>query len=248
MEENKSYDFSKLWEIIKRNLKWLIILPIVCLLLSVLVTAVVVHPKYQATSQVIINKSDKGDLTMAEKFQADSQIVATYTDIAKSPRVLGKVADKVGHGETANSISEKVEISNEPNSQVLNFTATDQDKKQAEEMADQSAEIFKKQISQLADKGEIDVLSKSADNVKSTPVSMGKNAAVGFIAGLILAVILICILELIRNSKKNKATRSETHSTQQHHRRRTKREGLTQEGLENHVEDSEPDDINHHRQ
>ena len=133
MEENKGYDFSKLWEIIKRNLKWLIILPIVCLLLSVLVTAVAVHPKYQATSQVIINKSDKGDLTMAEKFQADSQIVATYTDIAKSPRVLGKVADKVGNGETANSISEKVEISNEPNSQVLNFTATDQDKKQAED-------------------------------------------------------------------------------------------------------------------
>ena len=60
MEENKSFDFSKLWEIIKRNLKWLIILPIVCLLLSVLFTAVAVHPKYQATSQVLINKSDKG--------------------------------------------------------------------------------------------------------------------------------------------------------------------------------------------
>ncbi|GEP84900.1 putative capsular polysaccharide synthesis enzyme Cap5A [Staphylococcus piscifermentans] len=245
MEENKSFDFSKLWEIIKRNLKWLIILPIVCLLLSVLFTAVAVHPKYQATSQVLINKSDKGDLTMAEKFQADSQIVATYTDIAKSPRVLSKVADEVGHGEDANSISEKVEISNEPNSQVLNFTATDENKKRAEKIADQSAEIFKKQIGSLAEKGDIEVLSKSADNVKSTSASMGKNATVGFIAGLILAVILICILEFLRNSKKHKTQRSETTHTQHtHQRRRPKREDLTQGDVDEY---DRPDEGNHLR-
>lgn len=230
MEENKSLDFSKLWEIVKRNLKWLIILPIIGLLLSVLLTAVVAHPKYEATSQVLISKGDKGDLTMAEKFQADSQIVATYTDIAKSPRVLSKVAEDVGKGETTNSITDKVEISNQPNSQVLNFTATADNKKEAEQIADASAEVFKQQVGDLAEKGSIDILSKSGDNVKKISSSMVKNAVVGLIAGLILAVILILISEFLGSMKRSKSkpsTTPTTHHTEQ--RRRQKREGLTDE-------------------
>lgn len=227
MEENKSLDFSKLWEIVKRNLKWLIILPIIGLLLSVLLTAVVAHPKYEATSQVVISKGDKGDLTMAEKFQADSQIVATYTDIAKSPRVLSKVADEVGKGETTQSITDKVEINNQPNSQVLNFTATADSKKEAEQIADASAEVFKQQVGDLAEKGSIDILSKSGDNVKKISSSMVKNAIVGLIAGLILAVILILIREFLGTIKQSKSKVSSTHqSPHTEQRRRHKREGL----------------------
>ena len=232
MEENKGYDFSKLWEIIKRNLKWLIILPIVCLLLSVLVTAVAVHPKYQATSQVIINKSDKGDLTMAEKFQADSQIVATYTDIAKSPRVLGKVAEEVGNDEDAKSIKEKVEVNNQPNSQVLNFTATAESEKDAKKIADASAEVFKQEVGDLSQDGGIDILSKSGDDVKEISSSIGKNAVVGFVAGFIIAVIVALIREFLKKTKTPASHTSKQQTQHTNQRRRTKREDLTQDDFE----------------
>lgn len=211
MEENNSFDFSNVWRIIKRHLKWLIIFPIAGLILAVLLTALVAQPKYEATSQVLIEKSKKGDLTMAEKYQADSQIVATYTDIAKSPRVLGKVAKEIGNDEDAKSITEKVEVNNQPNSQVLNFTATANSEKDAEKIADTAAEVLKEEVDKLSPDGGIEVLSKSKDDVKEVSSSIGKNAVVGFAAGLIIAIVLILIREFLNQSKSS--SKPNTHQT-----------------------------------
>ncbi|WP_412518378.1 YveK family protein [Staphylococcus simulans] len=231
MEENNSFDFSNVWRIIKRHLKWLIIFPIAGLILAVLLTALVAQPKYEATSQVLIEKSKKGDLTMAEKYQADSQIVATYTDIAKSPRVLGKVAKEIGNDEDAKSITEKVEVNNQPNSQVLNFTATANSEKDAEKIADTAAEVLKEEVDKLSPDGGIEVLSKSKDDVKEVSSSIGKNAVVGFAAGLIIAIVLILIREFLNQSKSS--SKPNTHQTQHtQQRRRTKREDLTQDDFE----------------
>ncbi|MGN5883406.1 YveK family protein [Staphylococcus simulans] len=232
MEENNNFDFSKTLEIIKRNLKWLIILPIVGLLLSVVLTAFVAQPKFEAKSQVLIKKSDKGDLTMAEKFQADSQIVATYTDIAKSPRVLGKVAEEVGNDEDAKSIKEKVEVNNQPNSQVLNFTATAESEKDAKKIADASAEVFKQEVGDLSQDGGIDILSKSGDDVKEISSSIGKNAVVGFVAGFIIAVIVALIREFLKKTKTPASHTSKQQTQHTNQRRRTKREDLTQDDFE----------------
>lgn len=201
MEENNSFDFSSVWRIIKRYFKWLIIFPVAGLLLSVLLTLFVAQPKYEATSQVLIEKSDKGDLTMAEKYQADSQIVATYTDIAESPRVLGKVAEEIGKGEDVNTMTDKVKVSNQPNSQVLNFTATANSEKAAVKIADTAAEVLKKEVHSLSPDSGIEILSKSKDDVKEISLSLVKNALLGLIAGLIVIVILILIREFLNQSK-----------------------------------------------
>lgn len=231
MEENNSFDFSNVWRIIKRYLKWLIIFPIAGLILSVLLTALIAQPKYEATSQVLIEKSDKGDLTMAEKYQADSQIVATYTDIAKSPRVLGKVAEEIGKDEDVKSITEKVEVNNQPNSQVLNFTATANSEKDAVKIADTAAEVLKEEVNAISPDGGIEILSKSKDDVKEISSSIAKNAFIGLVAGFIIAVILILIREFLNQSKSS--SKPNTHQTQHtQQRRRTKREDLTQDDFE----------------
>ncbi|MHD0396773.1 YveK family protein [Staphylococcus simulans] len=212
MEENTYFDFSNVWRIIKRYLKWLIIFPIAGLILCVLLTAFVAQPKYEATSQVLIEKSDKGDLTMAEKYQADSQIVATYTDIAKSPRVLSKVAEAVGKDEDVKSITEKVEVSNQPNSQVLNFTATANSEKDAVKIADTAAKVLKKEVNALSPDGGIEILSKSQDDVKELSSSIGKNALIGFVAGFVIAVVFILIREFLNQYKHS--SKPNTHQTQ----------------------------------
>lgn len=52
-------EFTRILQIIKKNLWLLILLPIIFLLLSVVLTFFVLKPQYQASTQVLVNQKRK---------------------------------------------------------------------------------------------------------------------------------------------------------------------------------------------
>lgn len=87
-------DLTKIWEIIKKNWKLLIIIPLVFLILSALITFFLIKPKYEASTQVLVNEKEKDSKVAAQEVQGNIQLVNTYAEIIKSPRVLDEVAKK----------------------------------------------------------------------------------------------------------------------------------------------------------
>ena len=67
-----------------KNLKILIILPLLFLIISAIVTFFVLSPKYQANTQILVNQT-KGDNPqfMAQEVQSNIQLVNTYKEIVK---------------------------------------------------------------------------------------------------------------------------------------------------------------------
>ena len=91
--ENK-LDLSNIFKIIKKNWGIWLFIPIIFLLISLIITFLFMTPKYEATTQILINQKEKNKELMAQEVQSNIQLVNTYSQILKSPRILDEVAKK----------------------------------------------------------------------------------------------------------------------------------------------------------
>ena len=89
----EKFDLVKLLNILKKNIKLLLILPAICLVVSAALTFFVMPDKYTASTQILVNmKKSSSDLAF-QNVQSSLQSVNTYTEIIKSPRILDKVSN-----------------------------------------------------------------------------------------------------------------------------------------------------------
>ena len=111
-------DLSKLIEILKRKWKLLITIPILFMIIALLVTLFLMKPQYQANTQVLVNQKEKNRDLIAQEVQSNIQLVNTYKEIIKSPRILEEVAQKE-KGISAQDIANNLNIEAQAESQVL---------------------------------------------------------------------------------------------------------------------------------
>ena len=137
-------DLSKILGILRKNLKLLIILPIICLLISVLLTFLFLDDKYQASTQVLVNQKESDSQMMAQEVQSNIQLVNTYSEIVKSPRILDKVSKELNRQYSSSEISSMLTVTNQAESQVLNISVDSKSGRDSEKIANKNAKRFTK--------------------------------------------------------------------------------------------------------
>lgn len=186
-------DFTKIWEIIKQNWKLLVLLPITFLLISIVYTFFIASPKYEASTQVLVNEKEKDKDMMAQQVQSNIQLVNTYSEIIKSPRILDKVA-KEHKKFSPSQLNKMVSVNTEAQSQILNLNVKANSKKEAEQLTNDVAKVFKKQIPVIMNVDNVNVLS-SADG---TATKVSPNTIVNLIGSLLLGLIIATIIIAIK--------------------------------------------------
>lgn len=97
---------------LRKHLKIIIGSTIIVTLLAFVVTFFVMTPKYEATTQVLVNRKldaqDQG-VQQLQQVQADVQMINTYKDIITSPTVLKDVVKKVDAGDTIGQLKERLQ-------------------------------------------------------------------------------------------------------------------------------------------
>lgn len=195
MEE--TIDLSKLIMILKKNLKYLIILPIAFLVLSMVITFIVMTPKYSASTQVLVNKKERNDQMMAQEVQSNLQLVNTYTEIIKSPRILDEVSENLKKEYSSEEISNMLTVSNQSESQILNISVENKNRETASDIANEIATVFSKDINKIMNVDNVSILSKADDNGNKVSPKPLINAVVGIFLGVIIALIIIFLKEIL---------------------------------------------------
>lgn len=189
-------DLSKLLEILKKNARLIIILPILCLLISTIVTLFFLDSRYQASTQVLVNQKESDSQMMAQEVQSNIQLVNTYSEIVKSPRILDKVSKELNRKYTSTELSEMLTVSNQAESQLLNIDVESKSEENAETIANKIAEVFSDEVPDIMNVNNVSILS-TADNttVQVAPKTM-INLIMGVIIGLGIALLIIFIKEV----------------------------------------------------
>lgn len=195
MEE--TIDLSKLLLILKKNMKYLIILPIVFLALSMVITFVFMTPKYSSSTQVLVNQKETDNQIMAQQVQSNLQLVNTYSEIIKSPRILDKVSKNLKGKYSSKEISGMLTVSNQAESQILNIAVENENRETASKVANEIANVFSKDVSKIMNVDNVSILSKADTKGNQISPQPLVNSVVGIFLGLIVALILIFLKEML---------------------------------------------------
>ncbi|ANR67273.1 Wzz/FepE/Etk N-terminal domain-containing protein [Staphylococcus equorum] len=190
-------DLSKMLQIIRKNLKLLIILPIICLLISAIVTFFFLDSKYQASTQVLVNQKESDSQMMAQEVQSNIQLVNTYAEIVKSPRIIDKVSKELDGKYSSDEISKILTVSNEADSQVLNIDIETKSGSDSEKIANKIAQVFSEEVPDIMSVDNVSILSEADNTSKQVAPKTLVNLVMGLVIGLILTLLIIFIKELL---------------------------------------------------
>lgn len=190
-------DLTKILEILRKNMKILIILPLLGLVISAIISFFFLDEKYQASTQVLVNQKESDTQMMAQEVQSNIQLVNTYSEIVKSPRILDKVSKELNRKYSSSEISNMLTVNNQAESQLLNIAIESKSGNDSEKVANKISEVFSEEVPDIMNVDNVSVLSTADDTAKQVAPKTVVNLIIGLITGLILALLIIFIKEMI---------------------------------------------------
>lgn len=190
-------DLPKILQMIRKNTKLLIILPIICLLISAIVTFFFLDSKYQASTQVLVNQKESDSQMMAQEVQSNIQLVNTYSEIVKSPRIIDKVSKELERAYSTKELSNMLTVTNQAQSQLLNINVESENSSDSEKVANTVAHVFSEEVPEIMNVDNVSILSKADNTSKQVAPKTLVNLVLGLVIGLILALLIIFIKELL---------------------------------------------------
>ncbi|MEK4867688.1 capsular polysaccharide biosynthesis protein [Bacillus sp. RC55] len=203
MEETIS--LKELFYILKKRLAMILVIAFGAAIVSAIISFFFMTPIYQSSTQILVNqKKQEGAMIQAGEIQTNIQLTNTYKVIIKSPVVLDQVNEKLHLNMTAQALTEKINVANEKDSQVISVTAEDKDPKLARDIANATADVFKGEVAKIMNVDNVTVLSKAEVGENQSPIKPRPmlNVVIAFFVGLMAAVGLAFLLEYLDNTVK----------------------------------------------
>ncbi|MEH7073645.1 YveK family protein [Neobacillus drentensis] len=204
MEETIS--LKELLETLKKRLVLIVSITVIAAIISGVVSYYFLTPIYQASTQILVNqKENKQSLYQTNEVQTNLQLINTYNVIITSPAILDIVSKELDLNMTAAQLKEKITVGSEKDSQVVNLSVQDPDAKAAAQIANKTAEVFKKEISNIMNVNNVSILAKADVSENPAPIKPRPllNVAIAMIVGLMAGVGLAFLLEYFNNTIKN---------------------------------------------
>lgn len=193
----EKFDLVKLLNILKKNIKLLLILPAICLVVSATLTFFVMPDKYTASTQILVNmKKSSSDLAF-QNVQSSLQSVNTYTEIIKSPRILDKVSREFDGQYSTAELNSFLKVTNQTNSQIITVSVTTGNKSESDKIVNKISKVFAHDMPKIMSVDNVTILSSAHDNaVKVSPI-VSVNLVISIIVGIVLAILIIFLKELL---------------------------------------------------
>ncbi|MGE6375508.1 YveK family protein [Peribacillus muralis] len=203
MEETIS--IKELFSTLRKRLSLIIIIAALAVLVSGAVSYFLLTPIYQASTQLLVNQSKNEEgLYNYNEVQTNLQLINTYNVIIKSSAILELVKEDLGLDMTAAELNEKISVTSEQNSQVVNILVEDENPKTAVDIANKTAEVFQKQIVEIMNVDNVTLLAKAEYKENPSPIKPQPilNIAIALVVGLMAGVGLAFLLEYLDNTIK----------------------------------------------
>ncbi|WP_404445999.1 capsular biosynthesis protein [Sutcliffiella horikoshii] len=203
MEETIS--LKELFQTIKKRLSLIVLITVVLTTASGLVSYFLLTPIYQSSTQLLVNqeKTDQAAYNTGD-IQANIQLINTYNVIIKSAAVLDLVSEELNGAYNASELNNMITVGSVQNSQVLTLTVESADPVMAANIANTTAEVFKKQVVSIMNVDNVNILAAAQVGENPSPVKPQPvlNMAIAFVIGLMAGVGLAVLLEFLDNTVK----------------------------------------------
>lgn len=199
-EEYDVIDLEEIIEILKKHIKWLIIIPLIFAVIAAVVSIWLIKPVYEASTTIIVRQDkgmdeeiDIGDVNLGKG------LVYTYAEMARSNTVIENTRKRLELDKFDKSM---ITVSPVRDTQILKIAITNTNPVLAADIANTLVEEFTKEILRITRSNNVAVVDYAV--VPMVPVKPDKmmNTVIAAVLGEILTVMLIFLREYMDKTVK----------------------------------------------
>lgn len=172
-------------------------------------TFFLITPKYGTDTQLVVqsNQETLTNANLQSDLTGNVMMVNTYKDLIKSDVVLDQVslqlAKEDGIQYTSNELNKMISVTQSQNSQMFSIRVVSINAKEAMEIANKTAMIFKEKAVEILKVDKVSIISPA--KLQTTPVSPNKklNLLIGAVIGLLLGFLIVFLLEFLDKTVKD---------------------------------------------
>lgn len=159
-------------------------------------------PEYQSTTSVyILTKQSENAMTYSDT-QLATQLTKDYEQLIMGRTVLENVIVQCAVENTYEQLRERVEVTNETNTRIINITVTDTEPARAQQLADAIREEAAVHIKEVTDVEAVNVADVANLPTEPSGPSVLKWTAVGLAAGFALSAGLLTLRYMLDDTIK----------------------------------------------
>ena len=186
------YLLRKLWS----RKFFIIFIALVVGTIALLGSVFLIKPKYTSTTRIYV-VSRTADSITNQDLQAGSYLVKDYQEVITSNEVLSSVIDKEKLSLTPNELSSMISVTIPTDTRVISISVEDDNAQEATTIANTVREVAAEKIKAVTKVDDVTTLEAAEVPKEPSSPNIKRNTLIGVIAGGVLAVISIIILEIL---------------------------------------------------
>lgn len=202
MDQEEGIDLKELLYVVKKRIKLVIFLPIICVVAAAVLCFFVLKPEYQAHVSIIISKDQGSMLTQSDVLMYQN-LIKTYTEIAQSDVVAQRAISDGKLNTTVDDLESSLTVTGETGTQILTISENSRQPQVAVENAEAMAQAFLKESKRLLPSGTVDIMDHA--KLPKGPVKPNKKLDIllAFVLGLMVALGSALIIEYMNDNIKS---------------------------------------------
>ena len=166
---------------------------VLCVSAGTAYTILVQKPEYKSRATIILS-SDKSKTTVQSEITANKNLIETYTEVVKSHRVLDRVIEENNLKESYEALSAKINVSSLKDTEIISISVVDANAYRSFELANEVADIFKEEISQIYNDTSVNILDHAVEPRSPYNIDVVKQEIIYAAAGMVLGFGIILVL------------------------------------------------------
>ena len=161
-------------------------------------------PMYKSSTSIVLisEAKDNSQLTYND-VSVNQNLVSTYSEIVKSKRILNQVINNLNLDYSYGALSNNIEVSSVTGTQIIKITVTDGNSKTAMKVANEIAKVFSKEIPELYNISNVNVLDTAEVASSAYNVNIAKQSTIFLLVGLVLGLGVVFVMYYFDRSVKN---------------------------------------------
>ena len=189
-------DLKEIFELIKNKYKLIIAIVLGVCILGSLYSLLFQKPMYQSYTTVILGSTEgttSSQLT-TQDINLNKSLVDTYAVIVKSRRVLNQAIERLELDIDYDDLTKLISVSAVNDTQIIKITVSNDDPVMAKNIANVVAEYFSKEVVELYNMNNVDVLDSAIEADKPYNISIIKSEVIYIAVGVVLAAGVIFLI------------------------------------------------------
>lgn len=156
-----------------------------------------IKPKYTSTTRIyVVSRSSDSSLTNQD-LQAGSYLVNDYKEVITSNEVLSSVISQENLSLSTSELSNMISVNIPTDTRVISISVEDTDAQEASDIANTIREVADEKIKAVTKVDDVTTLESATKPSHPSSPNVKKNAAIGALAGVFLAVVGILVAEVL---------------------------------------------------